>query len=93
MSKTLEEEYIEFFKKNVMPDGEFAKNGINGPYDTYFGIPHWKEMLSLRNELMDETSPITQDLKEKEKYEEALSQLKVITLEEFIEYKNQNKDE
>ena len=93
MSKTLEEEYIEFFKKNVMPDGEFAKNGINGPYDTYFGIPHWKEMLSWRNELMDDTSLYTQGLKEEGKYEEALSQLKVITLEEFIEYKNKGKDD
>ena len=93
MSKTLEEEYIEFFKKNVMPDGEFAKYDNNGPYDTYLGIPHWKEMLSLRNELMDNTSLVTQELKEKGKYEEALKQLKVITLEEFIEYKNKNKDE
>lgn len=42
---------------------------------------------------MDNTSLVTQDLKEKGKYEEALKQLKVITLEEFIEYKNQNKDE
>jgi hypothetical protein len=76
------EEYIEFFKSNVMPNQE-----NNGPYDGWFNIPNWREMVSLRNDVLDETSIMHKTLKENGKYEKSIKQLEIITFEEFLEYK------
>ena len=89
ITSELREEYTRFFNDVVCPN---AKEWIN-PFDGYFGIPDWKEMVSLRNELNDETSLFTIYSKENGTFEQMKKMLQVITIEEYIEYKNQNKDE
>tara|TARA_R110002126_G_scaffold272_1_gene1448 strand:- start:201 stop:458 length:258 start_codon:yes stop_codon:yes gene_type:complete len=83
MSKEeMKDEYIEYFKNNVMPQQE-----NNGPYDGWFNISNWEEMVSLRNEVEDETSLMAKSLKEQGVYEKSLEQLKIITIEEYIKSK------
>jgi hypothetical protein len=74
----LEEEYIEYFKNNVMDDG-------TGPYDGYFGIPSWKECLVLRRDVLDRNSIMYSTLVDAGVWEESVKQLKIITFEEYIE--------
>lgn len=89
ITNQLREEYIQFFNDVVCPD---AKEWIN-PFDGYYSIPTWREMVSIRNEINDDTSELTKHLKNKGLLEQYKKNLKVITLKEYIEFINQNKDE
>lgn len=76
----IKEEYIEYFKNTVMIN--ITEN--DSPYDGHFGIPNWKEVLSLRNEVMDTNSVIHRHLMKIGMYETSVEQLKIITFEEYI---------
>ena len=89
ITNDLREDYIKFFNDTVCPN---AQEYIN-PFDGYYSIPTWKEMVSIRNELNDETSIFTKSVKESGNFEEMVKMLKVITIEEYIEFINQNKND
>lgn len=75
---TIKQGYIEYFKSNVMQGSE-----NNGPYDGWFRIPNWKEVLSMRNELRDPNSLLCKHLTGDRN--KMLEGLKIVTLEEYIE--------
>ncbi len=60
-----------------------GQDNNNGPYDGWFRIPNWSEMVSLRNELKDPNSLLCKNLTGDR--DKMLDGLKIVTLEEYIE--------
>jgi hypothetical protein len=75
---TINEGYVEYFKNNVM-----IGQDNNGPYDGWFRIPNWREAVSLRKELRDPNSLLSENLVGDR--DKMLDSLKIVTLEEYIE--------